>query len=197
MDRQQGIAAVLAKLQKAREDLKRVFSEETPGKHNTNMSALNSSTAERTPLGGLKDRFFQKVTPKKVARFLPSITLNPLDSRQPKKSLPVYSEEDIGVPSNYQTLLIKTNHDDDYTTGDAQVEKAKAFCWRESLDGIEEKDKQLAEKRRHEEMLKRGSLDTPEFGHSPQKGCHYQLFSLTDSEKGTPDSDETEKESRE
>ena len=57
----------------------------------------------------------------------------------------LYPDDFVGLPRQYQTMLVKATNDDDYETGVPQTEKAKAFCMNETLDAIEEKQEKPLE----------------------------------------------------
>lgn len=53
------------------------------------------------------------------------------------KTLPVWSEDSLGVSRQMQLMLVKSNNDDDFETGEHQARRATDYCRREAEEGVE------------------------------------------------------------
>lgn len=75
--------------------------------------------------------------------------------RGSKISMPLYKESSapLSLPYKYQTMLIDSNNDDDYETGEDQAFRAMRYCNKETEEGIDERVSKLR-KQREEQALK-------------------------------------------
>ena len=79
------------------------------------------------------------------------------DSNKPLK-LPVYGEDSIGIDRNFQALLVKSNNDDDFETGEVQAKRATDFCLKEVHEGIDDREDELEDSHSNNDKdLSRGS----------------------------------------
>ena len=101
-----------------------------------NNKLSEDSTRDRTDrdgsVGGTSER---KLKPQTFA----------ISSNNKYKHYLLYLDDCVGLPRQFQSMLVKATNDDDYETGVPQTEKAKAFCMNETLDAIEEKQEKPPE----------------------------------------------------
>ena len=105
-----------------------------------NLSELLSSRK-----GSIFGTSFKPAPKKTMAKIVQDITLNRSAAHETYKplKLPVYGEDSIGITRNFQAMLVKSNNDDDFETGEVQAKRATDFCLREVNEGLDDREDDL------------------------------------------------------